>query len=112
MKSLKQWLPDVLVVIIFVGISFAYFFPADIEGRILYRHDSSANRGAGQEAHEYNEQTGKVTRWTNALFGGMPTYQMAVLMPIIYGCQRMCGMCLPICWASTSCYVPLISVGI
>ena len=77
MKSLKQWLPEVLVVIIFVGISFAYFFPADIEGRILYRHDSSANRGAGQEAHEYNEQTGKVTRWTNALFGGMPTYQMA-----------------------------------
>ena len=62
MKSLKQWLPEVLVVIIFVGISFAYFFPADIEGRILYRHDSSANRGAGQEAHEYNEQTGKVTR--------------------------------------------------
>ena len=77
MKSLKQWLPEVLVVIIFVGISFAYFFPADREGRILYRHDSSANRGAGQEAHEYNEQTGKVTRWTNALFGGMPTYQMA-----------------------------------
>ena len=56
MKSLKQWLPEVLVVIIFVGISFAYFFPADIEGRILYRHDSSANRGAGQEAHEYNEE--------------------------------------------------------
>ena len=77
MKSLKQWLPEVLVVILFVGISFAYFFPADIEGRILYRHDSSAVRGAGQEAHEYEERTGKVTRWTNALFGGMPTYQTA-----------------------------------
>ena len=77
MKSLKQWLPEVLVVILFVGISFAYFFPADIEGRILYRHDSSAVRGAGQEAHEYQERTGEVTRWTNALFGGMPTYQTA-----------------------------------
>lgn len=77
MKSLKQWLPDVLVVLLFVGISFAYFFPADIEGRILYRHDSSASRGAGQEAQEYHERTGKVTRWTNALFGGMPTYQTA-----------------------------------
>ena len=77
MKSLKQWLPEVLVVILFVGISFAYFFPADIEGRILYRHDSSAVRGVGQEAHEYEERTGKVTRWTNALFGGMPTYQTA-----------------------------------
>ena len=77
MKSLKQWLPEVLVVILFVGISFAYFFPADIEGRILYRHDFSAVRGAGQEAHEYQERTGEVTRWTNALFGGMPTYQTA-----------------------------------
>ena len=77
MKSLKQWLPEVLVVILFVGISFAYVFPADIEGRILYRHDFSAVRGAGQEAHEYQERTGEVTRWTNALFGGMPTYQTA-----------------------------------
>ena len=77
MKSLKQWLPDVMVVVLFVAISFAYFFPADIDGRILYRHDSSAGRGAGQEASEYYHRTGEYTRWTNALFGGMPTYQTA-----------------------------------
>ena len=76
-ESLKRWLPDVLVVILFAVIAFAYFFPADIEGRILYRHDSSAGVGAGQEAAEYHERTGKMTRWTNALFGGMPTYQIA-----------------------------------
>lgn len=77
MKSLKQWLPDLLAVVLFAAISFAYFFPADIEGRILYRHDSSAGRGAGQEASEYYQRTGERTRWTNALFGGMPTYQTA-----------------------------------
>ena len=77
MKQWKQWLPDVLVVVLFVGISFAYFFPADIEGRVLYRHDSSAGRGAGQEALEYYQRTGERTRWTNALFGGMPTYQLS-----------------------------------
>ena len=77
MKSLKTWLPDILVVILFAVVSFAYFFPADIEGRILYRHDSSAGRGAGQEASEYYQRTGEVTRWTNALFSGMPTYQTA-----------------------------------
>ena len=76
-KSYKQWLPDVLAVVLFAVISFAYFFPADIEGRILYRHDSSAGRGAGQEMKEFQQQTGEQTRWTNALFGGMPTYQMA-----------------------------------
>jgi hypothetical protein len=77
MKNLKLWLPDILAVVLFAVISFAYFFPADIEGRILYRHDSSAGRGAGQEASEYHQRTGERTRWTNALFGGMPTYQMS-----------------------------------
>ena len=77
MKNLKIWLPDILAVVLFAVISFAYFFPADIEGRILYRHDSSAGRGAGQEATEYQQRTGERTRWTNALFGGMPNYQLA-----------------------------------
>ena len=81
MKNWKLWLPDVVVVLLFVVISFAYFFPADIEGRVLYRHDSSAGRGAGQEAVEYQQRTGERTRWTNALFGGMPTYQMSPSYP-------------------------------
>ena len=66
-----------LAVLLFAILAFAYFFPADIEGRILYRHDASAGRGAGQEGMEYLEKTGERTRWTNALFCGMPTYQMA-----------------------------------
>ena len=75
---LKQWLPDVLVVILFAVLSYAYFYPAVSEDRILYRHDASAGRGAGQEQTEYLEKTGERTRWTNSLFGGMPTYQLAV----------------------------------
>ncbi|MBQ9570483.1 MAG: YfhO family protein [Prevotella sp.] len=77
MKILKQILPDILVVVCFAVISFAYFFPADIEGRILYRHDASAGVGAGREASEYHQRTGERTRWTNATFSGMPTYQTA-----------------------------------
>ena len=77
MTLLKKWLPDMLAVLLFAVLAFAYFFPADIEGRILYRHDASAGRGAGQESVEYQQKTGERTRWTNALFGGMPTYQMA-----------------------------------
>lgn len=77
MKILKKFLPDLLAVLLFVVLAFAYFFPADIEGRILFRHDASAGRGAGQEGIEYLQKTGERSRWTNALFGGMPTYQMA-----------------------------------
>ena len=75
MERLKKILPDLIAVVAFVIIAFAYFFPADIEGRILYQHDTAAGRGAGQEALEYYQKTGERTRWTNATFGGMPTYQ-------------------------------------
>jgi len=74
---LKRWLPDVVAVVLFALVAFAYFYPADTEGRILYQHDTSAGAGAGQEAKEYLERTGERTRWTNSLFGGMPTYQIA-----------------------------------
>lgn len=77
MERIKTYWPDLLVVVLFAVISFAYFFPADLDGRILYRHDASAGRGAGQEVSEYHERTGKVSRWTNATFSGMPTYQTA-----------------------------------
>ena len=77
MKALKKYLIDIAAVVLFVVISFAYFFPADIDGRILYRHDSSAGRGAGIEMSQYTQKTGEGTRWTNSLFSGMPTYQMA-----------------------------------
>lgn len=75
METFKKYLPDVVVVLLFVAISLFYFIPATFEGRILFQHDSQAGLGAAREAQEYYEQTGERTRWTNATFGGMPTYQ-------------------------------------
>lgn len=77
MEKIKQLLPEVLVVALFAVISFVYFMPADIDGRILYRHDSQANKGLGRETKEYYQRTGETSRWTNVVFGGMPTYQTA-----------------------------------
>ncbi len=77
METLKKCLPDVLAVVLFALISVAYFFPADIEGKILYRHDSAASKGLGREIGEHKAETGEVTRWMNSVFSGMPTYQTA-----------------------------------
>ena len=77
MKQMKTWLPDVVVVIVFALMAFAYFFPADIEGRVLNQGDISAGMGAVHEEKAYLEKTGERTRWTNALFSGMPTYQLS-----------------------------------
>lgn len=74
---MKKILPDLIAVIIFVILSFSYFFPADIENRVIFQQDTSAGIGAGQEAKNYYDATGERTRWTNSIFGGMPTYQMS-----------------------------------
>ncbi|MGL4852567.1 MAG: YfhO family protein [Phocaeicola sp.] len=75
MNLVKRILPELLVMVLFIAISFVYFFPAVTEGRILSQHDSVGGIGAGEEAKNYLNETGERTRWTNALFGGMPTYQ-------------------------------------
>ena len=77
MNAIKKLIPDMVAILVFAVISFAYFCPAVTEGRILSQHDSVAGIGAGQEGKEYLERTGERTRWTNSIFGGMPTYQMA-----------------------------------
>ena len=77
MKILKQWLPDVLAVVFFAILAFAYFYPADVQNRVLNQGDISAGVGMGEEASQYSQRTGERTRWTNSLFSGMPTYQIA-----------------------------------
>ena len=77
MEILKKYLLDIVAVVVFAVISYAYFMPATIDGRILYQHDASAGRGATQEISAYREKTGETSRWTNATFSGMPTYQTA-----------------------------------
>ena len=76
-ERLKQLLPDIIVVALFAAIAFFYFMPADIDGRILYQHDSQAGKGLGHELSEYYQRTGERSRWSNSVFGGMPTYQTA-----------------------------------
>ena len=77
MNTLKKCLPDAIAVALFAVISFAYFLVPVSQGKILFRHDSQASVGLGQELTEYEQRTGEVTRWTNSLFSGMPTYQIS-----------------------------------
>ena len=73
----KKALPDLLVLVAFIVISFVYFSTAVMDGRKLSQHDSLAAIGQGQESREYMEQhDGERTRWQNSMFGGMPTYQI------------------------------------
>ena len=75
----RRWLGvllDAVMVVVFAAIAFFYFHPAVTDGKVLRQGDISAGIGAGQEQKMYYQQTGERSRWTNALFSGMPTYQL------------------------------------
>ena len=66
-----------LPVLLFVVLSFIYFSPDVIEGKILFQHDTQQGLAIGHEVKVYAEQTGEMPRWTGSLFSGMPTFQIA-----------------------------------
>ncbi len=77
-KELKKFLPDLLVIVSFILISFIYFAPAVMDGRVITQHDSLAAIGQGQEQRDYMARhDGKRTRWNLSMFSGMPSYQMS-----------------------------------
>ncbi|MEZ5056252.1 MAG: hypothetical protein R2879_04370 [Saprospiraceae bacterium] len=61
---------------IFLVISIIYFFP-QIQGKVFPTHDIISYQYMSHEARQFEENTGEVTHWTNSMFGGMPTYQIA-----------------------------------
>lgn len=72
----KLW-PYLAAIVVFVVISVGYFSPDVIEGKVLFQGDTRQGIGNGQEMGDYFAKTGEVTRWTGAVFSGMPTYQMS-----------------------------------
>ena len=73
----KKCLPDILAIVLFVLISVAYFFVPMTRGEVLGSGDNSAGKGLGRDVQEYYQKTGETSRWTNSVFSGMPTYQIA-----------------------------------
>ena len=73
-----------LPVLVFVLLSFVYFCPDVIEGKILFQHDTQQGLAIGHEAKTYAEETGEMPRWTGTVFSGMPTFQIAPSYAVSY----------------------------
>ena len=69
---------DIAMVVVFLLISFVYFQTPITQGMELGGHDSDAAMNQGREQADYRaSHDGETSRWTNAMFSGMPTYQIA-----------------------------------
>jgi hypothetical protein len=62
-------------------ISLMFFYPDASQGNELRQHDMLQGAAIGHEAQAYAQATGEATRWTNSLFGGMPTFQISPSYP-------------------------------
>jgi hypothetical protein len=80
MKSLKQFLPHLLIVSAFLVISYIYFYPV-LEGKVLLANDSNVSTYVSKEIRDYREANGKDPLWTNSIFSGMPGYLILTRHP-------------------------------
>ena len=72
----KKLAPYLVALVVFIGFAVLYCSPI-LEGKVLQAGDVNNWKGAAQESLEYNKQHDDCTWWTNSMFGGMPTYQIA-----------------------------------
>ncbi|MEQ8704642.1 MAG: YfhO family protein [Phaeodactylibacter sp.] len=72
---IQKVIPHLIALGIFFALCAAFFYP-QLEGKMAQQGDIIQYRGMSQEVREYEEATGETSLWTNAMFGGMPTYQI------------------------------------
>jgi hypothetical protein len=78
--KLKPYLPHLIAVIIFIVVSFAYFYPV-LEGKVLKANDSTVSKINSKEIQDFREKNGREPLWTNSVFSGMPAYLISTKYP-------------------------------
>lgn len=81
--SFKKVLPHILVFLGFIVLSLAYFYPV-LQGKEIFQSDIAQYIGMARQQNEFRADTGEEPYWTDAAFGGMPTYQLGANYPHNY----------------------------
>ncbi len=79
----KKFLPHLVVFVLFIVASLAYFNPV-LQGKKIFQSDIVQYTGMAKQQNDFRKATGEETYWTDAAFGGMPTYQLGAKYPNNY----------------------------
>jgi hypothetical protein len=79
-EKIRPALPHIIAVVLFIVISFAYFYPV-LEGKVLKANDSTVSNVNSKEIRDYREKFHKEPLWTNSIFCGMPAYLISTRFP-------------------------------
>jgi hypothetical protein len=83
MNQLKKLYPHLLAVLGFVIIAIIYFYPV-LQGKKIYQSDIVQYTAMAKEQNDFRANDHAEPYWTNAAFGGMPTYQLGAKYPHDY----------------------------
>ena len=83
MQYFKKFLPHLVVIVLFIIASLAYFSPV-LQGKKIFQSDIVQYTGMAKQQNDFRKTTGEETYWTNSAFGGMPTYQLGARYPHNY----------------------------
>ena len=83
MKIFNKFYPHLLAILGFIIIALIYFYPV-LQGKALFQSDIAQYIGMAKEQNDFRAIENEEPYWTNAAFGGMPTYQMGAKYPHNY----------------------------
>jgi hypothetical protein len=76
----KKLMPHGIAIGLFLLLTVIYFLPL-FEGKGLEQHDIAQWTGMSKELTDFREKYHTEPLWTNAMFSGMPAYQISTLYP-------------------------------
>lgn len=71
----KKYAPYLVAFVLFMVAAAIYFQPA-LEGKVIYAGDNINALSAVKQCWDYNHSEDANTYWTDAMFSGMPNYQL------------------------------------
>ncbi len=74
-----NWLPIMVGIAVFAVITFLYFSPMLMDGKIIQQGDILQGKGAARELNDFRDKNHEEALWTNSMFGGMPAFQLSTL---------------------------------
>lgn len=83
MKILDKFYPHAIAIVGFILVSLVYFYPV-LQGKKILQSDITQYTGMAKEQNDFRALNHSEPYWTNAAFGGMPTYQLGANYPHNY----------------------------
>lgn len=80
MKQIQKLYPHVVAIVGFVLVAVLYFYPV-LQGKKIYQSDIVQYTAMAKEQNDFRLNHNAEPYWTDAAFGGMPTYQLGAKYP-------------------------------